>query len=446
MSTASSLGSLHQQSFDENSPPGGYIDLTSPEKRSDIRYPSLHNLECEAYPKLPPLPKGSPGQPSSSAPVPWSSSPESHYNKPNTSIMTKESPSPEPARPKKRKVLPSTFSSTSSRYGITDETSDHAVYGDKSKWAGTKHDEEHTGRFEKYSASKQLTTGNGLDKASVTMSDMLQKAPSVRQRSNTPVSRPSTSSDRTISSFAKSTNTQKATIDRLPEPFLSDEQKAVMKAVMEEGKSVFFTGSAGTGKSVLMRAIIAQLKHRYRKEPDRIAITASTGLASCILEGQTLHSWSGIGLGKEPAPELVKKIKRNQKSRQKWLRTKFLIIDEISMVDGQLFDKLEQVARTIRNNGRPFGGIQLVVTGDFFQLPPVPDKNSTAKFVFDAVTWNTCIQHTILLTHVFRQKDEHFARMLNEMRLGKMSAATIREFKSLSRPLNFRDELEATEL
>jgi ATP-dependent DNA helicase PIF1 len=430
MSTASSLGSLHQQtSFDENSPPGGYVDLTSPEKRSDIRYPSLHNLECEAYPKLPPLSKGSPGQPSSSAPVPWSSSPESHYNKPNTSMMTEEPPSPEPARPKKRKVLPSLFSSTSSRYGTNEDKSDHAGYGEKNKWAGTKHDKEHTGRFDKF-----------------TMSDMLERAPSVRQRSNTPVSRPSTSADRTISSVAKSTNTQKVTNDRLPEPFLSDEQKAVMKSVLEEGKSVFFTGSAGTGKSVLMRAIIAQLKHRFRKEPDRIAITASTGLASCILEGQTLHSWSGIGLGKEPAPELVKKIKRNQKSRQKWLRTKYLIIDEISMVDGQLFDKLEQVARTIRNNGRPFGGIQLVVTGDFFQLPPVPDKNSTAKFVFDAVTWNTCIQHTILLTHVFRQKDESFASMLNEMRLGKMSAATIREFKSLSRPLNFRDELEATEL
>ena len=235
-------------------------------------------------------------------------------------------------------------------------------------------------------------------------------------------------------------------MDRVPETFLSDEQKAVMKTVMEEGKSVFFTGSAGTGKSVLMRAIIAQLKHKYRKEPDRIAITASTGLASCILEGQTLHSWSGIGLGKEPAPELVKKIKRNQKSRQKWVRTKVLIVDEISMVDGQLFDKLEQIARTLRNNGRPFGGIQLVVTGDFFQLPPVPEKNSIAKFVFDAVTWNTCIEHTILLTHVFRQKDEQFARMLNEMRLGRMSAATIREFKSLSRPLDFHDDLEATEL
>lgn len=281
-------------------------------------------------------------------------------------------------------------------------------------------------------------------KSTSVMTEMLEKATSTRQKQTTSMSR--TASDKSVKSFLQATDAQKNANPRLADAFLSDEQRAVVKAVMEEGKSVFFTGSAGTGKSVLMRAIIAQLKHKYRVEPDRIAITASTGLASCILEGQTLHSWSGIGLGKEPAPELVKKIKRNMKSRQKWLRTKVLIVDEISMVDGLLFDKLEQIARTLRNNGRPFGGIQLIFTGDFFQLPPVPDRNTEAKFVFDAVTWNTCIQHTILLTHVFRQKDEQFASMLNEMRLGKMSAETIREFKKLSRPLNFQDELEATEL
>lgn len=128
------------------------------------------------------------------------------------------------------------------------------------------------------------------------------------------------------------------------------------------------------------------------------------------------------------------------------MRTKVLVVDEISMVDGELFDKLEEIARKIRNNGRPFGGIQLVVTGDFFQLPPVPDKNKEARFAFDAKTWNTSIQHTILLNHVFRQKDPEFASMLNEIRLGKLTPPTIESFKSLSRSLNFNDALEATEL
>lgn len=187
--------------------------------------------------------------------------------------------------------------------------------------------------------------------------------------------------------------------------FLSEEQKTVLSLVSEKQKSVFFTGSAGTGKSVLMREIIKVVRDRYKREPDRVAVTASTGLAACNVGGVTLHSFAGIGLGKEDTPELVKKIKRNQKTKNRWIRTKVLIIDEISMVDGELFDKLESIARIIRNNGRPFGGIQLVITGDFFQLPPVPDYNKVAKFSFDAATWNTSIEHTIGLTQVFRQKD-----------------------------------------
>ena len=139
-------------------------------------------------------------------------------------------------------------------------------------------------------------------------------------------------------------------------------------------------------------------------------------------------------------------MKRNQKARNRWMRTKVLIVDEVSMVDGELFDKLEEIARRIRNNGRPFGGIQLVVTGDFFQLPPVPDAKKEARFAFDAKTWDTSIQHTILLSHVFRQKDPEFASMLNEIRLGKLSPPTIESFKSLSRALDFNDALEATEL
>lgn len=188
--------------------------------------------------------------------------------------------------------------------------------------------------------------------------------------------------------------------------FLSEEQKSVLDLVTKKGKSVFFTGSAGTGKSVLMRAIIAELRRMHVREPDRVAVTASTGLAACNIGGVTLHSFGGIGLGKEEVPELVKKINRNQKAKQRWLRTKILIIDEISMVDGALFDKLERIACTIRKNGRPFGGIQLVITGDFFQLPPVPDYgNRQIKFAFDAATWSTSINHTIGLTEVFRQRD-----------------------------------------
>ncbi|KAM5367224.1 hypothetical protein ACJZ2D_010134 [Fusarium nematophilum] len=229
---------------------------------------------------------------------------------------------------------------------------------------------------------------------------------------------------------------------------LSEEQRHVLDLVVNKNQSVFFTGAAGTGKSVLMRAIITELKKKHAKDPERVAVTASTGLAACNIGGITLHSFSGIGLGKDEAPILVRKIRRNQKAKNRWLKTKCLIIDEVSMVDGELFDKLSQIGRTIRNNGRPWGGIQLIITGDFFQLPPVPDHGSKreTKFAFDAATWTTSIDHTIGLTQVFRQRDPKFANMLNEMRLGRISEDTVRAFKALSRPLNFDDGLGMAEL
>ncbi|KAK1835218.1 PIF1-like helicase-domain-containing protein [Podospora conica] len=203
-------------------------------------------------------------------------------------------------------------------------------------------------------------------------------------------------------------STSKAKVNAIA---LSSEQEHIKKLVVEKGQSVFFTGPAGTGKSVLMRAIIAEFKKKFVREPERLAVTASTGLAACNIGGMTLHSFAGIGLGKEDVPTLVKKIRRNPKAKGRWQKTKVLVVDEISMVDGQLFDKLSQIGRTIRNNGRPWGGIQLVITGDFFQLPPVPDHQNggnerNVKFAFDASTWNLSIDHTIGLTQVFRQRDQ----------------------------------------
>ncbi|KXH58904.1 DNA repair and recombination protein pif1 [Colletotrichum salicis] len=243
------------------------------------------------------------------------------------------------------------------------------------------------------------------------------------------------------------------TKSNLPKPkasviALTQEQKHVQSLVVNNGQSVFFTGPAGTGKSVLMRSIIAELKKKWARDPERLAVTASTGLAACNIGGQTLHSFSGIGLGKEDVQTLVKKIRRNPKAKNRWLRTKTLVIDEVSMVDGELFDKLSQIGRIIRNNGKPWGGIQLVITGDFFQLPPVPDgdKSRESKFAFEAATWNTTIDHTIGLTQVFRQRDPVFANMLNEMRLGRISDETVQAFRKLDRKIPTEDGLEVTEL
>ncbi|KDE05674.1 hypothetical protein MVLG_03908 [Microbotryum lychnidis-dioicae p1A1 Lamole] len=199
---------------------------------------------------------------------------------------------------------------------------------------------------------------------------------------------------------------------------LSPEQQIVHKLVVDEGKSVFFTGSAGTGKSVLLREIIASLKRKYAATQDAVAITASTGMAACNIGGTTIHSFAGIGLGLEAPDQLVRKVQKNKTARGRWQRLKVLLIDEVSMVDGDLFDKLAHIAESLRikGKGKPFGGIQLVVTGDFLQLPPV------------------------------QRGYRRFIDMLNEMRFGTLSAKSIAIFKSLSRDPNYTDGIDPTEL
>lgn len=110
--------------------------------------------------------------------------------------------------------------------------------------------------------------------------------------------------------------------------FLSKEQRVVHDRVVNQGKSVFFTGSAGTGKSVVLREIIKGLRQKYQTKTDAVAVTASTGIAACNIGGVTLHSFAGCGLGLEPVETLVTKVKRNRKGASRWMRTNVLVIDE----------------------------------------------------------------------------------------------------------------------
>lgn len=226
---------------------------------------------------------------------------------------------------------------------------------------------------------------------------------------------------------------------------LSEEQIKILELI-KKGKSVFFTGSAGTGKSVLLRSVIKSLKQKYGS--DKVAITASTGLAACNIGGSTLHSFAGIGLGKESSDLLLRKVKRNKKAVKRWKKINALIVDEISMIDSKLFDSLDFISRRLTGKtSSPFGGIQLIVCGDFYQLPPINKEGLTKNFSFEADCWNTVLSHTIVLKQVFRQKgDDEFIDMLNEMRLGRISDKTCHLFQKLERPLNDQDGLIATEL
>lgn len=235
---------------------------------------------------------------------------------------------------------------------------------------------------------------------------------------------------------------------------LSSEQQYVLNQALN-GVSLFYTGSAGTGKSVLLRSIIKALRNKHGVG---IAVTASTGLAACNIGGTTLHSFAGLGLGTDKLDNLLKKLRRNRRAINKWKSTKVLIIDEISMIDGNFLDTLNEVAKRIRRNQLPFGGIQLIVCGDFYQLPPVvkqpyvdgervTDDRVEPYFSFECFAWQQCVKETIILREVFRQKgDQLFIEMLNEMRNGRVSERTIQEFHKLERPLRCPEGIVPAEL
>ena len=157
-------------------------------------------------------------------------------------------------------------------------------------------------------------------------------------------------------------------------PPLSTEQVKVLELV-KNGESVFFTGSAGTGKSYLLKRIVSALP------PETTFPTASTAAAACLIGGTTLHSFAGIGTGSGSLEKCINLACRDQHACI-WKKCRCLVIDEISMIDAALFDKIEAVARAVRKSNIVFGGIQLVLCGDFLQLPPVSKESSRKQHCF----------------------------------------------------------------
>lgn len=196
------------------------------------------------------------------------------------------------------------------------------------------------------------------------------------------------------------------------------EQQRIIDA-FRKGENVLFTGPAGTGKSFVVKQL---MKSRI------VALTATTGIAAVNIGGITLHKWAGIGLGKLKKEKLLDWVLKFPKAVNRWKFTKTLIIDEVSMLSAELFDKLEYIARQLRRNNKPFGGLQLVLVGDFYQLPPI-----NGKFCFKADAWNAVMGNNIIeLTKIFRQTDNEFIHVLNKIRKGKVDGQVKKMIKSLS--------------
>ncbi len=201
------------------------------------------------------------------------------------------------------------------------------------------------------------------------------------------------------------------------------EDNIVLKNIIrlvKSGENVFITGHAGTGKSY----ILERLKEQFKK----LVVTSTTGIAAVNIKGQTIHSWAGIGLCRYSVENIVKNIMTKKPTiRRQIEKCNILAIDEISMLNIKAFEYVDKVLRLVRENNAPFGGIQVVFLGDFFQLPPVEmEENVEFSYCFESPVWGELKLKNILLTENHRQNEENFIKALSDMRVNNLTAEDIK--------------------
>jgi ATP-dependent DNA helicase PIF1 len=187
--------------------------------------------------------------------------------------------------------------------------------------------------------------------------------------------------------------------------------------ILRTGANVFLTGSPGSGKTYTVRAYVDWLRS-HDIEP---SITASTGVAATHIHGLTIHAWSGIGITDNFSPYEIDRIASKEPVAKRIQKTSVLIIDEISMLSGTLLDAVDAVCRQVRGIDLAFGGIQVVVVGDFFQLPPVAGRGRQVPFAFESAAWKSLHLVTCYLTEQHRQDDGQFLSLLSAIRAGNFA-------------------------
>ena len=211
---------------------------------------------------------------------------------------------------------------------------------------------------------------------------------------------------------------------------LNGEQLQAVRAVINEQKSIFLTGEAGCGKSETLKHILAATSVVDPDDPTApipVGVTAMTGRAAILIGGKTLHSFLGIGLGKRPVEELVDFTRiKNKKTCQKLRLLKILIIDEVSMLDAELLDKISLYLQRLRGNDAPFGGVQMIFCGDHFQL-----RSISGQYFFHALEWVRLDPTVCTLTEKFRQAgDTEFQDILSVVRKGDCPPDVLQRLKS----------------
>lgn len=196
-------------------------------------------------------------------------------------------------------------------------------------------------------------------------------------------------------------------------------QKTALK-ILKSGQNVFLTGSAGTGKTYVLNEYIHYLKSR-RIIP---TVVAPTGIAASHLNGQTIHSYFSLGLRDSVDDSFISLLLDKKKLQTRFKKLKVLIIDEISMVSPNIFSAMDKILQAFKENKEPFGGIQVVLSGDFFQLPPISQSNDSKRFSWQSPSWKMLDLQTCYLQKKFRQDDNQLIFVLDEIRSGKISEQT----------------------
>lgn len=184
--------------------------------------------------------------------------------------------------------------------------------------------------------------------------------------------------------------------------------------ILKMGHNVYLTGEAGSGKTYVLNNYISWLKEKKIKT----AVTASTGIAATHLDGSTIHSWSGIGVKDFITPTILDQLEQKRNIWNRFQETEVLIIDEISMLPGSFLDMCDIVARHLKRiPDKPFGGLQIVLCGDFFQLPPIK-KND---YAFQSRIWSELQLVICYLKEQYRQEDYEFLELLSSIRSAKIN-------------------------
>ncbi|HSW74289.1 MAG TPA: PIF1 family DEAD/DEAH box helicase [Candidatus Saccharimonadales bacterium] len=192
-------------------------------------------------------------------------------------------------------------------------------------------------------------------------------------------------------------------------------------AILESGVPTLLTGAAGTGKTYTLNQFIERAKRRGL----HVAVTATTGLAATHLNGTTIHAWSGIGVLDQVDHHMIQKL---GKQRQELInKADVLVIDEISMLHDFRLDMVDQVLRQVRQNDVPFGGVQVILCGDFFQLPPVNRSGSRqGSFVTSSQIWQQNVFSVCYLQQQYRQADDNmYTEILNGIRAGVLKRSQL---------------------